>query len=136
MYSMLTGAHSQQTHIGCETRRGITAVGGHIGICAIRLSVVDDLVELNVLHVRLVPQAGLVPGRPTRFDRIPTVFGPVSVRLEMSEAGSALRIEYGCSLHHRPAKVVLHVRSVESILSDRIKGKSYETSRGHMVIAG
>ncbi len=116
MYSMITGAHSRKTYISCETRGGITGLCGHIGIYTIRLAVVDDLVDPDELHLlRLTPKAWIRSDRPTRFENIPTLFGPVSVRFQLGENGSTLRVETESRYHHPPQRVRLHVPPIDSI---------------------
>ena len=42
----------------------MTGLLGHIGVYALRLAAVDDLVDKDTLHLlRLVPRAWLVPGK-------------------------------------------------------------------------
>ena len=79
MYSLLTGSLSRRTSIGCEHRGGVsgTLFSVPLPIELARLSVIDDQLEPDRLHLlRLVPLAWLRADRPTRFERIPTEFGP------------------------------------------------------------
>lgn len=134
LYSMLAGAHSQQTHVACETRGGITGIAGHMGIYAIRLSVVDDLVEPDTLHLlRLVPRAWLKASPVTRFERVPTVFGPVTVRFRLDESSSTLDVEYEPRFHHAPRRVLLHMPLLDSVTSVRINGKLRPARPGDVV---
>lgn len=124
MYSLLTGAHSQQTYTACETRGGITGLPGHLGIYAVRLCMVDDLVEPDTLHLlRLVPRAWLRPGHTTRFERIPTVFGPVTINFELDPAGTSLQVDYSARFHHPPRQVILHAPPVPGLSEWVVNGK-------------
>lgn len=134
MYSMLTGAHSQQTYIACETRGGITGIVGHIGIYAVRLSAVDDLIEPKGLHLlRLVPRAWLREDRWTRFENVPTVYGPVTVRFRLEKGGATLHAEYEARYHHRPEHVVLHVPPVAGMKEVVINGQTHAAHAGDVI---
>ncbi len=124
MYSMMTGAHCRKTYTACETRGGVTGLVGHIDIYSARLCVVDDLVEPDALHLfRLVPKAWLRADRVTRFENIPTVFGPVSVRFGLDAAGSTLNVDWDARYHHPPTKIVLHVPPLGGVARVVINGE-------------
>lgn len=135
MYSMLTGAHSRQTYVACETRGGITGIAGHIGIYAIRLCVVDDLVEPDTLHLlRLVPMAWLKAGREVRFGSIPTVFGPVTVIFQLSQDGKSLRVDHEEQFHHPPRRVVIHAPPLPELSEMVVNGKRSEIRAGGTIV--
>jgi hypothetical protein len=134
MYSMLTGAHSRKTYIACESRGGITGLVSHIDIYSARLSVVDDVIEPGELHLlRLVPKAWIRPGCPTRFDNVPTVYGPVTVRFEPDDGIRALKVEVDTRFHHPPARIVIHVPPVPGLSQAVINGHEYEVRPGEMI---
>ncbi len=134
MYSMLTGAHSQQTYIASETRGGVAGIAGHIGIYAVRLCVVDDLVEPDALHLlRLAPKAWLKSDRQTKFENVPTVFGPVTVRFDLQDGGSTLAVEYQDKFHHSPRQVHLHLPPLPGITRVIVNGKTIERQAGEVV---
>jgi hypothetical protein len=134
MYSMLTGAHSQQTYTACETRGGITGICGHIGIYTIRLAVVDDFIEQDTLHLlRLAPRAWLKTDHLTRFENIPTLHGPVTVRFQLKDAGKTLHVEYEPKYRLKPNKVLLHVPPMDGIEQVTINGKSRSAAPGQSI---
>ncbi len=134
MYSMLTGAHSRQTYIASETRGGVAGIAGHIGIHAIRLCAIDDLVEPEALHLlRLVPKAWLKADRQTKFENVPTVFGPVTVRFGLQDAGRTLAVEYQGRFHHPPARMRLHMPPVATLSRVIVNGKPFDTRPGEVL---
>lgn len=134
MYSMLTGAHSRQTHIACETRGGITGLPGHIGIYALRLAAVDDLLEEDALHLlRLTPLAWLRPDRWTRFESIPTLFGPVDLRFRTEPSGDALRVELRGRFRTRPRRIVLHIPPLRGVESALVNGRRIPVRPGRAI---
>ncbi|GMU22201.1 MAG: hypothetical protein AMXMBFR13_22890 [Phycisphaerae bacterium] len=134
LYSQLTGAHSQQTYTACETRGGITGLCGHIGIYGLRLAVVDDWVEADALHLlRLVPLAWLSEKQPARFERIPTIHGPVTVRFKLLRNGAALHVEYAAKFHHAPQRILLHVPPLKSLTTVTVNGRERQVRPGDVV---
>lgn len=131
MYSLLTGAHSRQTYTACETRGGITGLVGHMGIYAVRLAAVDDLVEPGKLHLlRLVPRAWLAVDRWTRFEKVPTVYGPVDLKFRLLDGSRALEVTFSGRWHHGPEKVLLHVPPVPGCTHLVVNGDRHETRPG------
>lgn len=134
MYSMLTGAHCQQTYIACETRGGITGIPGQTGVYAIRLAVVDDLVEPGHLHLmRLVPRAWVRPEAVTRFEQVPTIFGPVTCRFGLTDDGATLNVEVESRYHHPPAAVRLNVPPVPGVRRLVVNGRAHEVRPGDVL---
>ncbi len=134
MYSMLTGAHSKQTYIACETRGGVTGIAGHIGIYAVRLAVVDDLVEPDSLHLlRLVPHAWVPAGSPSRFENTPTVFGPIDLRFELSGGGQKLRVSFRARYHHPPNRTLVHVPPIPTLSQVILNGTTHAVRPGDVV---
>ena len=131
MYSLLTGAHSRKTHIQCETRGGITGIPAIEAVYLIRLCVVDDAIEDDSLHLlRLVPRAWLSESGTTRFEDIPTIFGPVSVSFRLEGSGTRLHVTYSHRFHHPPKRVVLHTPPVEGLAEMVINGKAQKVGPG------
>ncbi|MBI4579492.1 MAG: hypothetical protein HY718_07315 [Planctomycetes bacterium] len=135
MYSMMTGGHSQQTYTACETRGGITGIAGHIGIYAIRLCAVDDLLEPDTLHLlRLVPKAWLSRAQKTHFEAIPTIFGPVTVVFEPSAEATSLQVEYAPHFHHPPKRVVIHGPPLPGLTSVVVNSRMIAMRPGGTVV--
>jgi hypothetical protein len=111
MYSIFAGALSRKTYISCETRGGITGnvFAAPLAIYLARLSVVDDRIRDDELHLlRLAPRAWFRPGDGCRFEKLPTEFGPVTLRTRVSPDGKLLDIDWQPRFHTQPGAVVLH----------------------------
>ncbi len=131
MYSLLAGAMSDQTFISCETRHGIygNVFVAPVLIDLIRLAVVDDQLSTDDLHLlRLVPRAWLRTDYTTRFEKIATEFGPVTLRFGLSDEGKTLDVAFEASFRHVPRKILLHVPPVAGLSQVRINGKT-QTAR-------
>jgi hypothetical protein len=135
MYALLTGAHSRKTFIQCETRGGITGIPAIEGIYLIRLCVVDDLIEDDALHLmRLTPKAWLKADHLTRFEDVPTIYGPVTVRFQRVDDGETLDVHYSSTFHHAPKKVVLHIPPLSRVKRVTINGESREAKAGDTLV--
>lgn len=127
MYSVFAGAMSRQTMVPCETRGGITGLAFSLGAYLLRLCVVDDQVKHGELHLlRLMPLAWLQPGKSTAFDRIPTEFGPVTIRTKMPKTGGALEVEFLPCFRRgwEPERIVLHAPPVTGLKSLKLNGRA------------
>ena len=134
MYSLLTGGSSRMTHVQCETRGGITGIAGHESIYLLRLSVVDDVIEDDALHLlRLVPKAWLSDTMTTRFEKIPTIFGPVSISFRVHDRGRELSLSYESDFHHAPGKVIVHAPPLEGLAKIVINGEAHSVKVGDLI---
>ena len=134
MYSLITGAHCRQTFVVCESRGGITGIAGHTTIYAVKLSVIDDFLEDDALHLlRLTPKAWLKSDYLTRFDNMPTIYGPVTLRFQLSEDGSTLDVAYNTDFHHPPKKVVMHTPPILGLNRIVINGKAHNVKPGDQI---
>jgi len=137
MYSLFAGAMSRQTSIGCEHRGGI---GGTLcSLCLpldlARLAVIDERIKADELHLlRLVPLAWLKTGVETKFERIPTEFGPVTLRFQLQQAGRQLKVSFENRFRRAPAKIVLHVPPVEALQEVVVNGRSFRAEAGDLLI--
>jgi hypothetical protein len=126
MYSLFAGALSRRTFIGCEHRGGVSGTLFSLPLpieCA-RLAVIDDQIEPGRLHLlRLVPLAWLRADRPTKFERIPTEFGPVTLRFRLENDGRRLRIDFEPQFRNKPLAVVLHVPPSDALREVSVHGK-------------
>ncbi len=91
-----------------------------------RLSVIDDQIEPGRLHLlRLVPLAWLKVDRPTTFERIPTEFGPVTLRFWLEKDGNCVRVTFEPQFRHQPQAVSCHVPPLEGLteiaVGDRVQ---------------
>jgi hypothetical protein len=126
MYSLFTGALSRQTHVSCETRGGITenVFATTLAVDLARLAVIDDEIEPGTLHLmRLTPLAWVSAAEQTRFENIPTEFGPVTLKWKLSGDGHALRIEYEPRFRRSPQAVLLHVPPLAGLVKVIVNGE-------------
>lgn len=125
MYSLFTGYISQQTYTMCEHRGGIMALSPALvpGYMA-RFAVIDDQVKDGELHLlRLTPLAWLQEDKETKFENIPTEFGPVSLRVKLAANGKELQVSYSPRFRETPKRVVLHVPPVKGLTTISLNGK-------------
>ena len=136
MYSQYAGAISRQTKTVCETRGGITGRITHADapFYMTRLAVIDDLVAENELHLlRICPLAWISKDRETKFDHMPTAFGPVSLRWQLSADGRTLRVNYQPKFHAQPQRVLLHVPPIDGLKTISINGRDQPAQAGAVI---
>ncbi|MEA1996044.1 MAG: hypothetical protein U9N45_00310 [Gemmatimonadota bacterium] len=136
LYSLLAGSLSRQTYISCETRHGIygNIFASPLLVDLVRLSVVDDIIAKDELHLlRLVPTAWLKTDFETKFERMPTEFGPVTVRFKLTEGGKALDVSFSSGFRIQPKKIVLHVPPVHGLEKVIINGRPVEAVPGDLI---
>lgn len=127
-YALITGAISPQTFISAEHRHGVS--GNLFTIPLVfqlaRLALIDDeLVEGELHLLRLCPLAWIKEGHPTVLERIPTVYGPINLRVELKTGGSALEVDF--SGHWRgtpPPRIILHLPPLPRLPEVRIDSLS------------
>jgi hypothetical protein len=125
MYSLLAGSVSRRTFISCETRGGITGTvfSAPLGIWLVRLAMVDDQIAEDELHLlRVMPLAWLQTGRETRFENVPTEFGPVTVRAGLGADGATLKIAFTSKFRLTPRRVVLHIPPCAGLKNVELNG--------------
>lgn len=111
MYSLFAGSVSRQTRISCETRGGITGnvFSAPLALYLARLAVIDDQLKPGELHLlRLMPLAWLKPGAVSRFESMPTEFGPVTLIVTVAKDGQALDITWKPTFRGAAPRVILH----------------------------
>ncbi|MFI5731374.1 hypothetical protein ACIA49_14725 [Kribbella sp. NPDC051587] len=111
LYGLLTGAISPDTYISGEHRHGMygTLFVQPLITWAARHAVIDDSLtagELNLL--RLCPLAWISKDSETVFDKMPTLFGPMSLRFRLSTDGKTLDVTHSTSWAQNPAKITVH----------------------------
>jgi hypothetical protein len=124
MYSLLTGMYSRQTQTACETRGGVTGViGGTLATWMARLAVVDDQLQEGELHVlRMMPVAWLMASGSV-FDKMPTEFGPVSIKVCLQDGGETLEVECSAQFKIIPQQIWLHVPPIDGLAAVRLNGR-------------
>ena len=136
MYSLLTGALSSQTYVGCEHRHGIYGLmaPGALMVYLMRLAVIDDALEANTLHLlRLAPLAWIRNDYETSFENMPTEYGPVSVRFRLSEDGTVLLVDWEPEFRIEPDAVTLHIPSIPELRKVNINGTASYAKSGDMI---
>ncbi|HPD29567.1 MAG TPA: hypothetical protein PLL20_06200 [Phycisphaerae bacterium] len=126
MYSLYAGSVSRETFVSCESRGGITGnvFSAPLAIYLSRLAIIDDQIEPEALHLlRIMPRAWLRTDRETRFEKMPTAFGPVTVKARINREGKMLEVTYRASFRRPPQKVLLHVPPVPGLKAVRVNGK-------------
>lgn len=132
MYSLFAGSLSRKTGVSCETRGGITGTvfSAPLAIRMARLAVIDDEIRDDELHLlRLMPLAWLRPGDACRFDAVPTLYGPVTLRTRRSRDGGTLEVTFRSEFHHAPRRMWLHVPPAPGLRRVVINGRSCSTTR-------
>jgi hypothetical protein len=136
MYSLFAGACSRQTFITCETRDGITdtVFSAPLAFYMARLAVVDDEIEPGSLHLmRLTPLAWLSSKEQTRFENMPTEFGPVTLKWKLSDDGKALQVDYASKFRRPPKAVMLHIPPSPGLEKVNINGKEHTAKAGGQI---
>lgn len=134
---MLASSLSDQTFSGCEHRHGIYGLPapGALMFYAMRLAVIDDEVETGKLHLlRLVPLAWVKSDYLTRFEKMPTCFGPVSLKLQLDEPNTTLNVTWDPEFREAPTAVVLHVPPVEGLNTVVINSRSHQVEPGGTIV--
>src|SRR5205823_3518274 len=125
MYSIFCGALARTTHVSCETRGGITenVFASTLAVDLARLAVVDDELEPGNLHLmRLTPLAWISRDEQTRFENMPTEFGPVTLKWKLTGDGETLQVEYSSKFRRAAKQVLLHVPPVPGLAKVSING--------------
>jgi hypothetical protein len=133
MYSLFCGALSRNTAISCETRGGITENCFSIptAVDLARLAVIDDEVDLGTLHLlRLTPLAWVSANEETRFENMPTEFGPVTLKWKLIDGGKTLQVSYTQTFRHQPQAIVLHIPPIATLEKCTINGKEHPARPG------
>ncbi|NUQ64532.1 MAG: hypothetical protein HUU20_18865 [Pirellulales bacterium] len=101
------------------TRGGITGVTPCLpGTWLARLAVVDDQIRENELHLlRLCPLPWLTADKEASFARLPTEFGPVTLKFRLADRGKTLRVEFSPRFRLAPQRVMLHVPPLDGLSS-------------------
>lgn len=126
VYSLFTGAVSQQTFTGCEHRHGIQGLMAPTAFAftLARLSVLDDEIAPGEIHLlRLCPLAWISDREETVFDKMPTAYGPVNLRFKKSADGKTLQVTFRGDWRNRPHKVVLHTPPLPGLETLVVNGK-------------
>lgn len=123
MYSLFAGAVSRQTQTICETRGGVTGLAAAtLMVYLARLAVVDDQIQEGSLHLLRMTPAAWLEGSGSTFERLPTEFGPVTLRARVDQ--HTLVVDFDPQFRRPPRDVVLHIPPVASVTSVMVNGIS------------
>ncbi|GAB3419899.1 hypothetical protein [Flindersiella endophytica] len=126
MYGLLTGGISDQTYIASEHRHGMYGNLCATGLITwlLRHAVIDDSLAEGELHLlRLCPLAWLSDTEDTYFERMPTLYGPVSLRFRRS--GDELLVTYDGQWRREAPRVVVHRPPVPGLRALIVNGQRY-----------
>jgi hypothetical protein len=100
----------------------------------IRLTVVDDIIEPGSLHLlRLVPLAWIAEEQDTRFEKMATEFGPVTLRFKLEEKGRVLSVQIEPDFSVKPERVILHVPPIEGLSTVKVNSREYAAASVDMI---
>lgn len=131
MYGLLAGAISQDTYISCEHRNAIygNLFAEPLIVWAARHAVIDDEIAKGDLHLlRLCPLAWISTATKTTFDRMPTNYGPVTLRFRLSADHRTLNVRFSGDWHHRPRRIVLHPPPVPGLKWLTVNGRKHHAN--------
>ncbi|WP_344158903.1 hypothetical protein [Kribbella yunnanensis] len=135
MYSLAAGGVSPQTYIPFEHRGGMSAsLGTHATIFTLmRLAVVDDqLSETDLNLLRLCPMAWLTTDQDTVFDKMATVYGPVSLKFRRT-GSTQLTLTWTATWRTKPERLLVHAPPGFTTLI--INGTTYAVpAEGYVVV--
>lgn len=136
MYSLFTGIISRKTFTYAETRGGVTGITpALLPVWLMRLAVIDDQLVDGELHLlRLLPLAWLSHERETVFDDMPTEYGPVSLRVRLSEDGTTLMVMFTPRFRQAPSKVMLHLPPVPGLRAVTVNGNDVPFIGGEPIL--
>jgi hypothetical protein len=132
LYGLLTGAVSPDTFISGEHRHGMygTLFVQPLITWASRHAVIDDAIAPGEMHLlRLCPLAWLSSAQQTRFDSMPTLFGPVGLRFQLSSDQRVLKVTYARPTKERPKKTYLYPPPLPGLRSVQVNGRTYPAGR-------
>jgi hypothetical protein len=72
-------------------------------------AVIDDSISDRDLHLlRMCPSEWISAGAATEFIKVPTKYGVVDLRFQLSSDHLTLSVNWRGQWHHRPRNVILH----------------------------
>jgi hypothetical protein len=106
-----------------------------LAIYLARLAMIDDQIKEGELHLlRLAPLAWVRAERETRFENVPTEFGPVTLKVRLSRDGRTLKAGFVGRFRQSPRRVLLHVPPVAGLRRVEVNGKAMSAGRGAIVV--
>ncbi|MCP2257830.1 hypothetical protein LX15_001516 [Streptoalloteichus tenebrarius] len=136
MYSLLVAGISPHTFISNEHRHGVygNLFTHPLLTWCVRLAVVDDEIAPDELHLlRLCPLAWVAADTETAFERIATLFGPVSLRFRLAPDHRTLTVSYQGRWRTPPKAVAVHAPPVPGLTTMKINGHAHRVTPGQPV---
>jgi hypothetical protein len=133
MYGLLAGGLSQDTYISSEHRHAIygSLFTQPIIVWSLLHAVIDDsLTRGEIKLLRLCPLEWLSADTETRFDKVPTRYGPVSLRMKLSSDRRTLSVTAEGDWHHRPDRMVLTTPPLPGLRWIVANGMKYRAGEG------
>ncbi len=69
----------------------------------------------------------------TKFENMPTEFGPVSLLFKLSQDGKAVEVTYYSRFRYQAKKVILHIPPIEGLSKVIINGTSTAAKPGDAI---
>jgi hypothetical protein len=92
-----------------------------------RLSVIDDQIKENELHLlRLIPLAWVQTAKETKFENMPTEFGPATVRVKLSKDKKKLQVIFKEKFWEQPKRIILHVPPLKGLRQITLNNKNVD----------
>lgn len=114
MYSLAAGSLSRQSFWSVEERHNMRGLNLNLQCYALRLAVIEE--ENDTLHLmKMMPLAWLSPEREVIFDKMPTEFGPVSLRAGLSRDRQTLKVQFKPQFREAPRRTLLHIPPVPGL---------------------
>jgi hypothetical protein len=70
-----------------------------------------------------MPLAWLRKGDATAFEKMPTLYGPVTLKTSVSDDGKTLSVDFLPQFRHKLKRVMLHVPRIRELARLRLNGK-------------
>lgn len=107
-----------------------------LAIYLVRLCVIDDELHDDELHLlRFLPAAWAKPDDACRFEHMPTMFGPVTLRTTRSKDGKTLQVDWKPSFRVEPRRVVLYNPPLEGLSRLVVNGRVQPRGKKMVVLA-
>jgi len=130
MYSLMVGAQSHNTYISCEHRHAVQGgvMSFALAFYLAKLAVIDDQISYGDLHLmRLCPHAWISSEEETRFENVPTEFGPVNLKFRRSADGKTLNVSFSAHWRDKPRKIIFHAPQMPGLETIVVNGKPYSS---------
>lgn len=132
MYGLLVGGISAETFVSSEHRNAIygNLFTQPLITWLIRHAVIDDEIADGDLHLlRMCPLAWLSDERPASFERMPTLYGTVSLGFKLSRDRRTLTVSFSGDWHHKPRRTVLHPPPLPGLKAVVVNGRKYDADQ-------